>query len=954
MQTTLGGSQTSAESIDLGSLEATSDDGNFTLVAHRIGCPRGILFSNDQEIFAPHVSIEDAHIIIEDLSALGGDGQRSDTQKSSKTVLDVIRKLQLEYVCSVLLVASRWALGTKDIVATSKLVEAGITSTAAASVIHVVGTALNTDVELEVLLRDDITIFGVAELVYQHIESTDKGEDIIILPAKDESMGLPSAKPPPCICDILQILGILVLVVASSVAIIPSYYFGLHVMWHRQLSLDGKKVLLERGYKSWENFRWSSLDISWSALLVRGHSVLSFGWAVPCVILVFAVSLTFVTVLLKWMVIGRYRACVIEVGSYAYLSWWLIDRQMDVWFLMTGQFLQDTVLVNIVYVMLGADVALTASVDSRLKEADLVTVGEHAVVRGLVYARSFDDAKSLRLAPIVVERGATVAGGAVVMPGAELGPGASLASHSLALYGTRLEAAECSDIDTVVLCDKAKRTVWCTEILKLCWLLLYFFVSFLGVAALNAVVFDAIDLDTWRWRYRPLAFWVLSYWSFVSTSLIVCVMLKWLLLGKVRPGSSPHAAPASVFIVDFVWRRIVCNYGQVAFASNGRIGNAIWIALGVDISWTARFTLLATISASQADLIRIGENTLLSVCTIDCEMTTGDYEFVDVGPNATVGLRARLEAGSVMEASSALGNQTVLAEGRCIHRDMVLFGAPNPVEFKRKEAEDEALLEADSIFAQSTRLLLLIFLSFVCMMPSYELAVKCFFGDASFYNDDYYHLGVTKNGEKWTPPMPRFAALLLVGPIFLVAIASMNLFFRAWVFVALADFDPNEPRNGRYLTLYRHYFEINRYVLVTWTFAFVRGSRVANWLMRFYGARVADDAVMNMFSVVEAPLIEIGPGCVLDDASVQGHVLEYDTLRWGTVRLQSGAGPPSGGHGLGRRRRSHQLDASTASHAQQHSCYDYRQAVDATLLSGLSSSSCTGLRAPELSAARQA
>ncbi len=66
-----GRGQTTAESLDLGSLEARSKDGNIEIVAHRIGCPSGLLFTSDEELFAPHASVEDAHIIIHDLGKLG-------------------------------------------------------------------------------------------------------------------------------------------------------------------------------------------------------------------------------------------------------------------------------------------------------------------------------------------------------------------------------------------------------------------------------------------------------------------------------------------------------------------------------------------------------------------------------------------------------------------------------------------------------------------------------------------------------------------------------------------------------------------------------------------------------------------------------------------------------------------------------------------------------------------
>ena len=70
LQTSLGRGQTTAESVDLGSLEARSHDGNIEFSSHRIGCPSGVLFTRGEELFAPHASMADAHIVIHDMAAL--------------------------------------------------------------------------------------------------------------------------------------------------------------------------------------------------------------------------------------------------------------------------------------------------------------------------------------------------------------------------------------------------------------------------------------------------------------------------------------------------------------------------------------------------------------------------------------------------------------------------------------------------------------------------------------------------------------------------------------------------------------------------------------------------------------------------------------------------------------------------------------------------------------------
>lgn len=70
LETTLGRHQVRAESVDLTSVQAATDDGNVTLRIGRIGFPRGLMFTSHEELFAPHASIEDAELVIEDLGKL--------------------------------------------------------------------------------------------------------------------------------------------------------------------------------------------------------------------------------------------------------------------------------------------------------------------------------------------------------------------------------------------------------------------------------------------------------------------------------------------------------------------------------------------------------------------------------------------------------------------------------------------------------------------------------------------------------------------------------------------------------------------------------------------------------------------------------------------------------------------------------------------------------------------
>ncbi len=69
-RTTVGRKQSSAEAADLLGLVAESDDGNLGASIARIGFPRGFFLTSGQELFAPHASIEDLHLVIGDIGRL--------------------------------------------------------------------------------------------------------------------------------------------------------------------------------------------------------------------------------------------------------------------------------------------------------------------------------------------------------------------------------------------------------------------------------------------------------------------------------------------------------------------------------------------------------------------------------------------------------------------------------------------------------------------------------------------------------------------------------------------------------------------------------------------------------------------------------------------------------------------------------------------------------------------
>ena len=86
---------------------------------------------------------------------------------------------------------------------------------------------------------------------------------------------------------------------------------------------------------------------------------------------------------------------------------------MDQWEAYVGIFAKDTVLINAFYWSMGADVSMSAKIDTFLREFDLVRVGERADVSGAVYARMFEPKGVLRFAPVHLEAACKIKSSAV-------------------------------------------------------------------------------------------------------------------------------------------------------------------------------------------------------------------------------------------------------------------------------------------------------------------------------------------------------------------------------------------------------------------------------------------------------------------------------------------------------------------------------------------------------------
>lgn len=807
------------------------------------------------------------------------------------TVEWIIASVQLSYVQSVLIAQIREVLAVRDVDSRGCLVDYGLTSQDAARLQQAVRAALDVELDLAGLLQKS----PISALAYEIYRIATGEQDYLAQMAQTFNLVCMTPRlscvPPTWVFILMQTVGSLCVSLLVAAAILPAYHYGLHVQWKQEGLVDGTKRIYVRRHNE-----------PFSHIAVAGtRNVQTFGLLVPLVIPIFMVSFSTIVLAAKWLIVGRYCEGTLKLGSAGFLKWWFVDRLLDFWELLCGAFLKDTIIIVIFYRLCGSRIALTSRIDTFVRDFDLIRIGEQATISGALYARSFVSGDYLQFESIVIEGYSKIMSGAVIMPGCVVGEGVILRHDSATLRGMRLSEyqmyesnpARLAQVDITKTAPNRQRRSLRFEMLKVCCLLPILYSQFLTSSALAAIVFDQIGINEWIFRYREFAYWVLAFLSANFVSILLVVAIKWLFLGRLRPGACNHSEwmQLRVWIIEFVWYRVVCRFGSVLFACNGCLTNLLYKALGADVALSASIATVQCISAAQADLVTIGDRAILSGCRIHCDGSDGTLKPVVFEAEVEVGFYTRIFAGAFVAVGAVIGHQTSIAEDETVDARLVRFGPATIV--KQDDATERQSLHFASHLACAfvVRLIELFILAFVCLIPAYELAVLAFFGDANFYKDKEVIFGIKADGSIWKPPINRNLAVLLIGPTAIVAVMSMSVAYRVWQRFLLSDFPDGRMVRvyDSFCILYRDY-QVMSLEITSLFMAFCRGSRLAVLYMRFWGATVDWDAFVNTAYFYEAPLTTLKKGCIMDDGNISiAHVLSAGRLWFKRKTVGSGS-----------------------------------------------------------------
>ena len=200
----------------------------------------------------------------------------------------------------------------------------------------------------------------------------------------------------------------------------------------------------------WESLRFALpiLPLAVASLWMWGVTFADVAWPValfvvaPAMTMVAIVAECLAVVALKWLLLGRARAgqhplwsCWCSRWDFLYVAWQFCA-------LRPLAALEGTLFLAVYLRMMGVRIGRRVVLGpgmAQFADPDMIVIEDDATVNANYQAHSFED-RVLKLAPVVVRRGATVGESAVVFYGADVGEKAWVAPNSVVMKNERLDA----------------------------------------------------------------------------------------------------------------------------------------------------------------------------------------------------------------------------------------------------------------------------------------------------------------------------------------------------------------------------------------------------------------------------------------------------------------------------------------------------------------------------------
>lgn len=398
-------------------------------------------------------------------------------------------------------------------------------------------------------------------------------------------------------------------------------------------------------------------------------------------------------VLIKWVVIGKYKPGRYAFWSVYYLRWWFVDICRKI--IGRGIWGTSPHLLTRFYRMLGANIAWDArvAVEAEIAEFDLVTIGpdasiEYATVRGFAV-----DNGAMQLGPVQVGTSSSVGIRSVVAPftnvpdGAHVGPATS--SYEISYDDDRHLAYNRYSVDgpnwllQLFVGSPIKLFVDIFSHIPEMYIIYAMMITHEHRYNFEDYSFETLG-DLLEWLCDPIRIpYFLSIRicrSIVAPFLymIGALFIKWTVIGKFRPGSRDSTSQ---------WDRMRLMLAATLFSKShvqsvtdllGRhygLTSTFYRLLGAKVGKRVFWPGNQPVTSGQFDLLEIGDDVVFGSRSAIVTSTNSAYEKVIFCAGANISDNTVVLPGSIIGKNAVLGSNTVCPAGRYLPPASVWLGS---------------------------------------------------------------------------------------------------------------------------------------------------------------------------------------------------------------------------------------------------------------------------------------
>ncbi|MFH0784194.1 MAG: amino acid adenylation domain-containing protein [Pseudomonadota bacterium] len=625
---------------------------------------------------------------------------------------------------------------------------------------------------------------------------------------------------------------------------------------------------------------------------------------------------------IKWLVIGKYRSGVHKVWSWYFLRWWFVGRLISYTHLIMVHWIRETMFINWWISLLGGTVHKGAVISTiHITEPDLIEIGENTTIDEDAHICGHTFHKGhLILGPVKIGANSYIGAMSVVLPFSQIEENVFLDRQSLIKTGQRCPRATYWQGSPAKMAENPYASGHHPfTVAAHSHPLLLFFLQLLGVVILSGGIVVALIplffLSPLLSRAMPnflstAITLCIGPVLFLSVFAAVCIVSKWLLIGRTRKGIKRSG-------LWLAWRQWLVNrfLTSVLFRALAEytIGGTIlcnWLyrALGVTIG--KRTLIAAPIVHHDSDLITIGDDVWIgsrlqmfptaratnhshqvhNQCSMQLSSAEMHVAPISIEHHSIIAERCIMMPGSQMQPWSSLGSLSVVSQNQCLPENSIWLGSPAQIIHAHKDGERDAvrhqnvarLQQASSsqiikdkpaslthyAFGRIVQVLLVIFFLFlqaVAMIP-------CLF--------IFQYIHFFSSGLIWRIAIIPFLFLLF------------GLFSFSLSIIIKRILMPSFSGAHRYWSLPFITWEfMNRLMIfgVAILFKHVRGSALASVIVRCFGAKIGSNVFYDTMPPCEMDLISIGDNVILqEDSFIIAHVVDNGYLQHGPVTIEAG------------------------------------------------------------------